>query len=195
MKKFKYFVGILIITLSLTSCVATVVGGVATTGLVVAQERSAGDAVDDIVISAHIKHLYLNENANDLLAGTSVEVIEGRVHLTGKVKTAETRVDAVRLAWQPKGVKEVINEIQIEEKASIKTIAKDNWIAAQLNTKIILEKDVRSVNYSTDVVNGIVYIMGISQDREELNKIVNIARKIKGVTEVITHVRMKNDVE
>lgn len=185
-----------LIALLLSGCVAAAVGAGATTGVVVAQERSAGDAVDDLVISTEIKHLYLNKNAYDLFSGVSVEVIEGRVHLTGKVKKPETRIDAVRLAWQPKGVKEVINEIQVTDKSStISSIAKDKWIVAQLDTKLLLSSKVLSFNYSTDVVNNVVYIMGIAKSEEELDEVISIAQKIKGVKKVITHVRMRDETE
>jgi osmotically-inducible protein OsmY len=189
------FCASLTMLVSINGCIPAVIGTAATTGMITAQDRSAGDAVDDAIIATKIKHLYLNKNAQDLLAGASVEVIEGRVHLTGKVETPETRIDAVRLAWQPDGVKEVINEIQIQKTSNLKDIAKDEWISLQLDTRITLEKNVRSFNYSTDVVNGIVYIMGISQGKEELDKVVEIASKIKGVKKVVTHVRIKEPGE
>jgi len=180
--------------LCLTSCVETaVVAATAATGAVVAQERSAGQAVDDTAMFWEIKHLYLNKNAQDLLAGVNVKVIEGRVHLTGKVDSAEARIDAVRLAWQPKGVKEVINDIEINSKKTIKELFQSNWIAGQVRTKILFAKDVKSVNYSIDVVEGVVYLMGIAQDAEELNKVTSLASTVKGVKRVVSHVYFKND--
>ena len=123
----------------------------------------------------------------------NVKVVEGRVALTGKVKTADTSVDAVRIAWQPDGVKEVINEIQVVENPSLKEIWQSKWIKTQSIAKITATKDVRSLNYSLEVVNGIVYLMGIAQDIDELNTVTNQISTIKGVKKVVSHVRLKND--
>ncbi len=185
----------IIVSLSilLSSCVPVVIGGVAATGGVVAQERSAGQAIDDTSIFWNIKHLYVRQNAQDLLAGVNVEVIEGRVYLTGAVNTPEARIDAVRLAWQPNGVKEVINEININDKKTISEIFQSTWIANQVRGKIVLEKEVRSLNYSVDAVEGVVYLMGIAQSEEELDKVTQLASTVKGVQKVVSHVTIKND--
>lgn len=174
-------------------CADAVLSAATTTGTLIAQERTVGRAVDDITIWTQIKHHYLQENAQDLLAGVRVEVIEGRVHLTGAVKTPETRIDAVRLAWQPNGVVEVINEIQIETEKKLQEMAADEWIKLQLKGKMLFEKEVKSINYSVEVVKGVVYLMGIAQDTLELNDVTQIASTIKGVDRVVSHVRLKDD--
>jgi osmotically-inducible protein OsmY len=192
MKKIVFLISVLFIT---SSCVETaVLGSVATVGTVAAQERTAGQAVDDTAIFWKIKQLFLKENAQDLLSGVSIEVIEGRVHLTGSVNSTETRIDAVRLAWKPEGVKEVINEISINNEKTLTGIVQSKWIKGQIASKILLEKGVRSVNYSIEVVDGIVYLMGIAQDPNELNKVTTIASRVKGVKKVVSHVVMKGDM-
>lgn len=177
----------------LNGCFGVFVGAAATTGAVVSQESSAGTLVDDTAIYWKIKGLYLEKNAQDLLAGVNVKVIEGRVHLTGKVQTADANVDAVRLAWQPEGVREVINEIIIIEKPTLQEIFQAKWIKTQVIAKITATKDVRSLNYSVEVVDGTVYLMGIAQDIDELNAVTTQASTIKGVRKVVSHVRVKND--
>lgn len=194
MKTYINLLAIVLIIPALSSCVGAVFGAAAvTTGVIAGQETTIGTEVDDTKIYWHIKGLYLHNNAQDLLAGVNVKVIEGRVTLTGKVKSPDASVDAVKLAWQPEGVKEVINEIQVIEESSLKEIAQSKWIKAQLIAKITAEKGVRSLNYSVEVVHGIVYLMGIAQDIDELNTVTYIASTIKGVTKVISHVRVKND--
>ena len=185
---------LLISSIFLFSCTQSVVGSAAlTTGKVVAQERTAGQALDDVTTFWHIKHLYLQENANDLLAGVSVEVIEGRVYLTGNVDTPEARVDAVRLAWQPSKVKEVINEININSEKTLKEVVQSRVIGTQVRGKLIAAKGVRSLNYSVEVVDSVVYLMGIAQSAEELDIATNAASTVKGVRKVVSHVRIKDD--
>lgn len=183
----------LLLILPLTGCFGVFLGAAATTGAVANQESTAGTLLDDTNIYWKIKGLYLSKNAQDLLAGVNVKVIEGRVTLTGKVTSADSSVDAVKLAWQPNGVKEVINEIQIVEQPTLKEIWQAKWIKTQIITKITATKDIRSLNYSIEVVDGVVYLMGIAQDTEELNAVTNIASTVKGVTKVVSHVRVKND--
>ncbi|MCE3232813.1 MAG: osmY [Rickettsiaceae bacterium] len=181
--------------LFLTNCVPAVVAGVAGTGTIVAQERTPGAAVDDTAIYWNIKHLYLQQNAQDLLAGVGVKVIEGRVYLTGNVDTPEARVDAVRLAWQPEGVKEVHNEININSEKTITEVFSSTGIRTAVATKIIAAKDVRSLNYSVEVVSNVVYLMGIAQNQEELDKVIDIATNTKGVQKVVSHVVLKDSPE
>jgi osmotically-inducible protein OsmY len=170
-----------------------VVGGAVATGTVIAQERTPGGAVDDIGIFWQIKHNYLQKNAQDLLAGVSIEVIEGRVYLTGNVNTTEARIDAVRLAWQVDGVKEVINEININNEKTIKNMVQNKWIKGQLVSKMIVNKNIRSLNYSIEVVDGVVYLMGIARSNEELEEVTRLASTIKGVQKVISHVTLRNE--
>lgn len=194
MKRIFYLPFFILIISMLSGCAGAVIGAAAvTTGVVATQETSIGTDIDDTAIFWKIKSLYLNHDAQDLLAGVSVKVIEGRVILTGKVKSADSSVDAVKLAWQPDGVKEVVNEIQVIEEASLKEIAQSKWIKAQLVAKVTAEKGVRSLNYSFEVVRGVVYLMGIAQDIDELNTVTYIASTIKGVEKVVSHVRVKND--
>ena len=192
MKKIIFLISALLIT---SSCVETaVLGSLATVGTVAAQERTTGQAIDDTSIFWKIKQLYLKEeNSKNLLSGVSIEVIEGRVHLTGGVNSTETRIDAVRLAWKPRGVKEVINEITIKNENTLTSIVQNKWIKGQIASKLLLEKGVRSVNYSIEVVDGVVYLMGIAQDANELNKVTTIASMVKGVKKVVNHAILKAD--
>lgn len=189
----KYPILAILALLVMTGCqTAAVTGGSAATYSFL-QERSVGNAIDDTGIGLQITSNFAQENVNELLQKVSVEVHEGRVLLTGMVESADSRVEAVRLAWQPRGVKEVINEIQVSDKNSLEQYMKDSWVTSQVRGKIMLDKDIRSINYSIETVNEIVYLMGVAQHDTELNKVANHARKVKGVTKVISHVKMKDD--
>jgi len=167
----------------------TVAGGGASVGIAVAQERSLGAAVDDTVISSQIiSNLYQFDV--ELLQKVSAEVVEGRVLLTGSVDKPENRVDAVRLTWQIDGVVEVLNEIQVTDQGGLVEYAKDSWISTQLHTKLLLDKKIKAINYNIETVHGVVYIIGIGQDRSELERVTNHARTIENVQKVISHVRV-----
>lgn len=178
---------------SLSGCVPVVAGGVAATGVGVAQERSIGSAIDDTTISTAIRSNFTQNNFNELLVGIGVEVLEGRVLLTGKTSSQPVADEAVRLAWQVKGVKEVINEIQVGQGYGAQKLAQDGWITTQIRSRMALEKNLRSINYKVETVNGVVYVLGIAQNAQEMNKALHIARTTKYVQRVVSHVILRGD--
>ncbi len=176
--------------LVVSGCTAgTVVGGGASVGVAVAQERSLGDALDDTVIATQIVAIFFDYNI-ELLRKVSAEVVEGRVLLTGSVAEPEGRVDAVRLTWQIYGVTEVLNEIQVTDRGGLLDFARDTWVSTQLRTKLLLDRDIRALNYNVETVNGVVYLIGIAQNELELERVTNHARTIENVEKVISHVRV-----
>lgn len=190
MHKF-WMIGLLLITQ--TACVPLIFSGAAKVGSVVAEERSVGDAVDDTAIWTEIKSLYLQKNLDDIFTAVNVEVKEGRVLLTGRVDNPDHRVDAVRLAWQPVGVKEVINELQITDKSGLRDVANDYWINTRIKANLLVEKNVRSVNYSVDTINGVVYLLGVAQNEWERKQAALVASRVKGVKRVVSYVRVKEN--
>jgi osmotically-inducible protein OsmY len=170
--------------------VGLVVGGAATAGYAGAQERGFKGAVSDVKIQAQINDLWFKRSF-DMFQRVNMTVHEGRVLLTGFVPTQEMRMEAVRLAWKAEGVREIINEIQVDRAPGPLTDAKDIWITTQLRTKIMLAKDVDAINYSIETINGVIYLMGIAQSARELEIVTDIARKIDGVEKVLSYVRVK----
>ena len=114
------------------SPVGVAVGAGATVGVAAAQERSVGNALDDSVITVEINHL-LFQKSQDLFQQVGLDVVEGRVLLTGSVPLPENRIEAARLAWQVDGVLEVINEIQVNDQSGVLNFARDTWITTQLS--------------------------------------------------------------
>lgn len=174
-----------------TGCVFLAAGTAATTSSLILDERSTGNVMDDALIITKIKNEFARTNVSNILAKVSVNVREGRVMLTGTVKESEYLSQAVKLSWGIKGVKEVINEITVAQAPRNK--AQDAWISSQIKTKYLLEKHFNSTNYAIDVNDGIVYLLGIAINQEELDTAVYIASSIKGVEKVVSHVLLKND--
>ncbi len=184
---------LLLTTVAMSGCVPLAIGGATETAVVVAQERSVGNAVDDASILLQIKNLYAKNDYKDLLVNVEIKVVEGRVLLTGNVNKPDSQIEAVKLAWQVGGVKEVINEIQINDKSDFWNYAKDVWISTQVRTRLLLGKDIHNINYSVITVNQVVYLMGIAQNQEELNRATNVASATSYVQRVVSYVRLKDD--
>lgn len=176
-----------------SGCVPVVMYGAGKTAEVVAQERTTGDFLDDASLLTKIKERFLNRDFNDLFANVEVKVLEGRVLLTGNVDKPETRIEAERLVWEIPGVHEVVNEIQFTDQSGFNNYALDVWISTQVRTRLLVAKNVRSVNYSVNTVNQTVYLLGIAQDQDELDRAVNVAATTQYVKQVVSHVVLKDD--
>ncbi len=173
----------------LSSCATALVGAGATAGVSAASEGGISGAVDDFTIQAQINDLWFRYDV-ETFRKLDLTVNQGRVLITGIVQDPANRVEAVRLAWQPKGVKQVINEIRVAESEGIIGFAKDAWITTRLRTAITLDREILSINYSIDTVQGSVYLMGVAQDRLELNRVIETARTISGVENVVSYVKL-----
>ena len=193
MKKTYAVISLIFAAISASGCIPLLVGAGTETAVVVAQERSVGNAMDDASILIQLKNLYAKQDYKDLLANVEIKVVEGRVLLTGNVDKPDSQIEAVRLAWTVGGVKEVINEIQINDKAGFANYARDLWISTQIKSRLIFAKDIRSINYSLITVNQVVYLMGIAQNQVELDKATYIASTTNYVQRVVSYVRMKDD--
>ena len=166
------------------------IGGVAATGVAAAQERGLTGTARDTALSAAIQELWFRTNF-DMFSKLSSTVTEQRALLTGKVQDPEMRVEAVKLAWQVQGINEVINEIEVTDTSSLVDSARDVWITTQLRARITFDKDVKSINYSIDTVNGVVFLMGIARDQAEHDRVTNHARHLAYVRRVVSYVRIR----
>ena len=174
---------------NLSGCAGVAVGGVAAVGTAAYQERGVQGVARDMATATKVRVNLLNAG-EEYITGVSVEVYEGRVLLTGTLNDEGKRAEAVRIVWKTEGVKDVINEIQSGE-SSLRDFAKDSWVTARLKSKITFDEKIMAINYSIETVNGIVYLIGIAQNQEELDRILAHARGIDYVRRIISHVRVK----
>lgn len=174
----------------LAGCEAVVVGAVTETGVIIAEERSAGRKFDDVGIYAAINRRFLESDANDVLVNVTINVRHGRVMLTGNVNSSQSAQRAVSEAWQVKDVQEVINEIEVNPSKSFFNNANDAVIKKNLEARLFLTKDVWVINYSIDVVNGTAYLLGNVFHQREMDAVLNVARTTKGVKKVVNHLRI-----
>jgi osmotically-inducible protein OsmY len=166
---------------------------VGTTGMIATDSRSSGNIVDDALIVSKIKVKFGEKDLNNLLTKTSINSYEGRVMLTGTVKNLDVKKEAEKWAWSVEKVKEVVNEIKVNENGP-KNKLTDTAISAKFKSKLILEKGVKSSNYVYDVNDGIMYIMGVAQNETEKKKVIKLAKHTSGVEGVVSHVIMSDDI-
>ncbi len=164
-------------------------GAAATAGNAASKEGGISGAFTDAGIKGKINEAWFQYNISTF-SKLSTTVNQGRVLLTGVVQNPEDRVEAVRLVWQVPGVKQVINEIRVADSEGLPGTVRDTWITTRLRTALTFERDVQSLNYSIDTVQGVVYLMGVSMNQNELNRVMDLARTIPNVKQVVSYVKM-----
>jgi osmotically-inducible protein OsmY len=175
---------------NLTGCVGMIIGGAATAGVAAYQERGIMGVAADTETATRVRAKIL-ESDNQLFGDVSVEVYEGRVLLTGRVPSEEKRAEAVKISWSVVEVKDVINEVAVSENPLL-DLANDTWITTKLKSKMTFDKDILAINYSIETVGAVIYLIGIAQDKAELQRVLNHARSIDYVKRVVNHVRIKD---
>ena len=159
--------------------------------MVVAEgERSLGTVIDDATIKVNIAAKFLNAE-NNLFVNINTSVLEGRVLLTGLVDNQEIRIDAVRLVWEVEGVQEIINEIEIGNRSTLKDYASDLWINTQARGVAAKTVGIKAITFNFETIQGKIYIAGITSRPDLLNKMVLALKNIKGVNEIVNYVIIK----
>jgi len=178
--------------LALQGCVGAAVGGAATVGSAAMQDRGIRGAVTDNAIAIEINH-YWFQKSEKLFSAVQTQIYEGRVLVSGAVTDPDMRAEAIRLAWQAKGVREIINEIEVTDEGGLKAYAKDTWSAGELRSRLLFARGVNSSNYSVEVVNGTVYLLGVYTDAAEHDRVLGIARSQSNIRRVVSHVIARDD--
>ena len=175
-----------------SGCAPAVVGVGTAAVAASSTEKGITTSVSDGLVFTKIQDKFLKTDAT-LSQFVDVNVSDGAVLLTGKLKTPEEKVLATKLTWEVRGVREVVNEIQVTDKSSIKDVAKDLAASAQLRGKLIADNSVSSLNFSIDVVNGTVYLSGVAADAEEMNRVVSHARELRFAQQVVNYITLRTD--
>ena len=153
-----------------------------------ASDRSMSQVVTDAEIVLDINKRLLDGKNQDLFFDVTTNVYEGRVMLTGSVKTARERQRAGALVNGLRGVRAVYNELQITDKGGFKNTANDVWISTKIRAKMVAAKNVKSINFRWQTVNGIVYLIGRASDKAEFDQVLALIKDTEHVTRVVEHV-------
>ncbi len=178
----------------LTSCVGSSTSGVFGSGVSIALDpRTLGTQIDDSIMQKNLlTRLALTEKK--YLVKISIKVLDGRIFLGGKVDEPEEKLKITKIAWETKGVRSVKNNIAIKQKFSLKNTALDVLITSQLKTALILNKKVKSANFNIDTINQKTYVFGIAHSEDEKKEIVQEAKQIVDLKELVTSILLVSDL-
>ncbi len=152
-----------------------------------AEDRSLETLRDDTAITFDINEVLLGKQYSDLFFEVSTDVYERIVMLTGTVKFAQNKQRATTLTQGIKGVKRIVNELQVTNDYGPRAAANDLWIETKLKLLLLGTKGIRSINYRWRSVNGVVYLIGAGQSQQEMNTVLNVIRTTDRVKKVINH--------
>ncbi len=185
---------ILLILLIFTGCVGTGSKGIFGTGVSIALDpRSIGTQIDDSVMQKNLSARLIIRDKNYLLS-LNTKVLDGRIFLTGKIDDPEEKLQITKLAWETKGVRSVKNDIKIKESFNFKQSAKDLLITSQLRTALIFNKNIKAINYQIDTYKKKIFIYGISLTAEERKEVINEAKEILDVEDVVASIVLVEDL-
>ena len=187
-------INIFFVLLLINSCVGTASTGVFGMGVSVALDpRSLGTQIDDSIMQKNLSaRLALNEKS--YLISINIKVIDGRIFITGKVDEPEEKLKITKFAWETKGVRSVKNDIRIKEEFNFSQSAKDLLITSQLRTAIIFNKEIKASNYQIDTYKKKIYIYGIALTSDERKKVINEAKEILDMEDVIASILLVEDL-
>ena len=178
----------------LTACVGSSSGGVFGTGVSIALDpRTLGTQIDDSIMQ---KNLFARLALTDkkYLVKISVKVLDGRIFLSGKADEPEEKLLITKMAWETKGARSVKNNISIKKKFSFKNVATDVLITSQLRAALIFNKNVKAANFNIDTINQKTYVFGIAHNEDEKKEIIQEAKQIVDLKELVTSILMVSDL-
>ena len=182
---------VVVVAPALSGCVWLAAAGTVAGVQTLRQERALGDALDDRAIKTELDAEL--RKTSGLRFGVATTVVEGRVLLAGRVDRPELRLDATRVAWGVEGVVKVDNDLEVAESAGWLDRPQDFIMRQALVAKLLADRSIKDVNYTTDVVHGIVYLMGVGQDQAEIDRVVAHANSLTNVKRVENYVVLKDD--
>ncbi len=178
----------------LNSCVGTSSTGVFGTGVSIALDpRTLGTQIDDSIMQKNLTARLVIKN-KDYLLSIKTKVLDGRIFMTGKVPSIDEKLLITKIAWETNGVRSVRNDIKIKEKFNFQQSAKDILITSQLRTALIFNKNIQASNYNLDTYKEKIYIYGIAQNENEKKDVIEEAKNITDVKDVIASILLVEDL-
>ncbi len=178
----------------LNSCVGTSTPGVFGTGVSIAFDpRTLGTQIDDSIMQKNLTARLVMKN-KDYLLSIKTKVLDGRIFMTGKVSSVDEKLLITKIAWETNGVRSVRNDIKIKEKFNFQQSAKDILITSQLRAALIFNKNIQAANYNLDTYKEKIYIYGIAQNENEKKDVIEEAKNITDVKDVIASILLVEDL-
>jgi len=176
-------INVFIISLIANSCAIVGTAGSLVGSASTSTRGFSGTIEDTYLMSKIVSKITLMKLSN--FSNITVSVNNGKVLLAGNIENQEKRLELIRKVWWIDGVKEVYNELETGPQISFSEKTEDFIFELKIKNRLLLEPGIFSNNYSVDVVNGNVYVIGISSNIEEKTKIENFLNNMNDIKKLI----------
>lgn len=172
------------------SAIAIVMAAIVTSACAAtATQRSAGEVVDDGVVTAKVKTALIEDEATKARQ-IDVSVNRGVVELAGAVDTQAMKSRAGTLAQNVEGVSEVRNNLTVGTPSrSVGTVIDDATVTTRVKAALVANSVTKARQINVETRQGVVQLNGFVDSQMEANEAVKEARAVPGVAEV------RNDLE
>ena len=185
---------LIILVTFISSCVGTGSKGIFGTGVSIAFDpRTVGTQIDDSIMEKNLA-TRLSLTDKKYFFSVKAKVLDGRIFLTGRVDKPEDKLLITKMAWETKGTRSVRNDIKIKEEFNFRISAKDLLITSQLKTAMIFNEKIKTANYNVDTYKRKVYVYGIALSQEERREVINEAKQVLDVEDVIASILLLEDL-
>ena len=155
---------------------------------IILDDRNLSDDWTDTKLNIAIRNALIKKDFKYLL-DIELTVFEGVVLLNGALPQTSLIDEVVETVWQIDGVKQVYNYIRLGTPPNLSIVNEDAAISAKIRYELSLTKGISSVNYKITMENGTIYLMGISQNQEELEKVIAVIKNTVSVNKIIVLTR------
>ena len=185
---------LIVLSLIILSCAGERSGSFFGRGVNIAMDpRTLGTQIDDSIMQQNLLARLVLTNKKHFLT-IKVKIIDGRIFVTGKVDDPEEKLQITKIAWETKGARSVKNDIKIKEEFNFKVSAKDALITSQLRVAMIIDREIKNSNYKIDTYKKNIYIYGIASNEKERRKVINEAKEVLDVENVIASILLVEDL-
>lgn len=162
-------------------------------------DRSLTLLLDDRPFSQDIRDLKTNTALRKSLIAANprfgldieITVFENIVLLNGALPTTDLIDQVAEIVWQNDTVEKVLNYIRLDTPSTYQA-SEDATISAKIRTQLSVTRGISASNYKLTMENGTVYLMGITKNEAELNKVIAVIKQTIGVQDIIVLTRFKD---
>ena len=186
-------ISLMVVILSLNSCSSAVsvgafIGNAGTSSKGI--KKSFSDTYLKTKVLARISLLDIKNIAN-----ISVNVSRGTILYTGYVMSAEKRLLIVKKTWEVEGVKKIINELKIDDDVPLSRRTNDFILRSKISTRLLFKSGINSNNFSVDVVDGEVYVIGLANNINEKTETERFLSSMTDIKKLITIIEIPKNLE
>jgi osmotically-inducible protein OsmY len=175
----------------LAGCVDLAIAGAGQVGVEAMRARGLEGAARDTNLRVAINQRWLDQGI--LTDNLYLQIWESRVLVSGAVSDPRVRADAIQAAWGVEGVREVINEVQVVPRYGVRGYVRDVRTTQEINARLLLARDIASINYDVEAVRGRVFLLGVARDEAERQRVLAVVRTAPGVTSIADYVLLRDD--